>query len=75
MPLYKLKQSSGFASRTLRSLEQRKGLITNRFLKQKSIKSLETTSRGQTAADTNVDDDSDSEWEYYDDATPGKLFS
>lgn len=35
------------------------------------MKSQETTSRGQTDANTNIGEDSDSEWEYVDDATPG----
>ena len=43
-------------------------MIANKFIKQRDIKSVETTSR-ITNAETGVD--SDSEYEYIDDTTPG----
>ncbi|KRX01964.1 hypothetical protein PPERSA_07609 [Pseudocohnilembus persalinus] len=68
-PLYQLKQGASFASKTMRISEQRKGMIANQFLKQKSM--ANTSIASSRTRDQTEFDDSDSEYEYIDDTTPG----
>jgi hypothetical protein len=58
VPLYKLKQSSGFASGTLRTSEIRKGAIANSALKNMKAKSQ------LTDKDNKMFDDGEEEEEY-----------
>lgn len=45
IPLYKLKPSAGFISKTLRSMDQRKGMIVNEVIKARNTKSVDNRHR------------------------------
>ncbi|KAL4442208.1 hypothetical protein ABPG74_009226 [Tetrahymena malaccensis] len=65
-PLYKLKQSHVFSSKSNR--DQRRGERANSFLSQKNKSIMSTSYQVQNDSEP---DDSDSEYEYIEDATPG----
>ncbi|EGR27971.1 hypothetical protein IMG5_185540 [Ichthyophthirius multifiliis] len=64
-PLYKLKQSASFISKSIKV--QRKGEKKQQFIKQQDQKTIEFFQK----YDLNVTNFSDSEYEYIEDATPG----
>ena len=66
VPIYKLKPSPGFASKSLRYMDQRKGMISQKALKSASMRSLST---GQGLSQGR-DDLSDSEYEFVEDTVP-----
>ncbi|EAR84117.1 sperm-tail PG-rich repeat protein (macronuclear) [Tetrahymena thermophila SB210] len=65
-PLYKLKQSHVFSSKSNR--DQRRGERANSFLSSKNKSIMSTSYQVQNDSEP---DDSDSEFEYIEDATPG----
>lgn len=80
--LYNYKPSVGFASKTLRTQDQRKGAIINEKTKKQNSKIIEDNTSFQSQLDsrvasekappsTKIDDDSDDEYEYIDETTPG----
>ncbi|EGR29763.1 hypothetical protein IMG5_148890 [Ichthyophthirius multifiliis] len=80
MPQYKKKEMNGFASKSLRTLEVRKGAISNEFYKQKLVQSSQSQSRFSNNQETSLgegdkqdeeDFDSENDFEYVEDSTPG----
>lgn len=80
-PLYSYKPTANFASKTLRTMDQRKGAIYNQPQQPSTTmppviedKQSQTESRiysEKGAPSTHIDSDEDSEYEYIDDTTPG----
>ena len=76
-PLYNYKPSSNFASKTMRTMDQRKGAIVNG--KNQIEEKVKSENPGESrvflekgAASTHIDSDSDdSEYEYIEETTPG----
>ncbi|KAL4497307.1 hypothetical protein ABPG72_011242 [Tetrahymena utriculariae] len=66
LPLYKMKQSPGFASKTLRQIENRKGAVASQIVKQRMAMSQQSNKNLPLN-----EEESDSEEEYIEDAVPG----
>jgi hypothetical protein len=72
VPVVSYKPSQPFASSTVRTMDQRKGAITNKVLADKANNIRESRAASEKAPEsTHVDSEDDDEYEFIDDSTPG----